>query len=451
MQIDVEQLMDRSGMGPLHRRVLILCALVALLDGYDLQAMASAIPTLAADWAMAPGDLRWIVTAALVGVAGAALFVSPLGDYVGRRALLLGSFGLVGVATAMTSTATDANALFAWRIITGIGLGASMPNALALAAEYVPLHRRVALITLLSVGFSLGAACSGFLAPAVIAFGGWRAIFATGGIVMLILWLPLLALPESVRFMVARGRDPRAIGALLERFAPAYRYATDHRFSLPAAHASRVSVQALFRDGLAATTVTLWAIFFLNLGLLFLLASWLPVLLRAHGLALDSALRYAALFQIGGVAGGFLLSWLVRGWGPFVVLGASYAVAAGALSFLTMRVTSPAPLIVLLLLIGNGVVGAQAVLNALAASLYPTRARATGVGWAHGLGRGGAILAPVIGGAFLGANASPSRVFLLAIVLTAGCACGIAAMRWAIKHSRSESGAALATPPASNQ
>ena len=106
-------------MGPLHVRVLVLCALVTFLDGYDLQSMASAIPTLAADWGVAPGNLRWIATAALMGVAGAALFISPLGDYVGRRAMLLASFGLVALATVMTATSKDANALFAWRVVTG--------------------------------------------------------------------------------------------------------------------------------------------------------------------------------------------------------------------------------------------------------------------------------------------------------------------------------------------
>ena len=327
--------MDRTRMGPLHVRVLVLCALVAFLDGYDLQSMASAIPTLAADWEMAPGDLRWIATAALMGVAGAALFISPLGDYVGRRTMLLASFGLVALATVMTATAKDANALFAWRLVTGIGLGASMPNALALAAEYVPSARRVALVTLLAAGLSLGGACSGFLAPVVIAFGGWRAIFATGGAAMLLLWLPLLALPESVRFMVARAKGPGAIGRLLEQLDPGYRHSTEYAFTLPTGQARGVSVRQLFMDGLAPTTVTLWVIFFLNLGLLFLLASWLPVLLQARGLPLEDALRYAGLFQIGGVIGGFLLAWLIKRWGPFVVLIATYAAAAAALLLLS--------------------------------------------------------------------------------------------------------------------
>ena len=451
VQIDIEEIMDQTRIGPLHVRVLVLCALVAFLDGYDLQSMASAIPTLAADWGMVPGDLRWIVTAALVGVAAAALFVSPFGDYIGRRAMLLVSFGLVALATVMTATSNDPNALFAWRFVTGIGLGASMPNALALAAEYVPATRRVALVTLLAAGLSLGAACSGFLAPVIIEFGGWRAIFATGGAVMLLLWLPLLALPESVRFMVARAKDPRAVGRLLERLDPAYRYATDHAFTLPTGHPSAVSVRQLFMEGLGPTTITLWVIFFLNLGLLYLLASWLPVLLQSRGVPLEDALRYAGMFQVGGVIGGFLLSWLIKRWGPFVVLITTYAAAAAALLIITSELAAPLTLILSLLVIGNGVVGGQAALNGLSASLYPTRARATGVGWALGMGRGGAICAPLVGGAFLGANANPQRVFVLAILLSACCACGVAALRWAIRRHEAQRGRASIAIPAGNQ
>src|ERR1700753_640439 len=127
MQVDIENVIDGAGLGPLHWRVLFLCALVTLLDGYDIQAMAAIIPTLAADWHVPPSDLRWIVTAALVGIAGSALIVSPLGDYFGRRAVLLGSFALVGIATLLAANAHDATELFACRFVTGIGLGASLP------------------------------------------------------------------------------------------------------------------------------------------------------------------------------------------------------------------------------------------------------------------------------------------------------------------------------------
>jgi AAHS family 4-hydroxybenzoate transporter-like MFS transporter len=348
--------------------------------------------------------------------------------------MLLASFGVVAVATLMTATSKDANALFAWRVITGIGLGASMPNALALAAEYTPSSSRVAIVTLLAGGLSLGGACSGFLAPTLIAWGGWRAIFATGGAVMLILWFPLLALPESVRFLVARRKNPLTIGRLLERLDPGYRYSSDHQFGVPSTHATHSSVRALFEDGLTPTTIALWIIFFLNLGLLFLLASWLPVLLRARGLALQDALRLGGMFQVGGVIGGFLLAWLIRHWGPYVVLMTTYAATAIALFLLSTQIVAVVALAALLVLVGNGVVGGQAALNALSSSLYPTRARATGVGWALGVGRLGAISAALLGGTFLAARASPPRVFLLAMLLAGLCGCGIAAMRWAVRR-----------------
>jgi AAHS family 4-hydroxybenzoate transporter-like MFS transporter len=126
--------------------------------------MASATPSLAADWHVAPGELRWIITAALIGIAGSALIVSALGDYFGRRTVLLGSFAVVGVATVLAATARSPGQLFVWRFLTGIGLGASLPNALALTAEFAPARSRTAMVALMACGISLGAAVSGFAA-----------------------------------------------------------------------------------------------------------------------------------------------------------------------------------------------------------------------------------------------------------------------------------------------
>src|ERR1700724_960350 len=150
MRFDIEKLMDGSRLSPLHVRVLILCGLAAFLDGYDVAVMASATPSVAAAWHIHPGDLRWIVTAAVIGIAASALIVSPLGDYFGRRVVLLTSFAVVGIGTLMASTANSENELFVWRLLTGIGLGASLPNALALGAEYAPAKSRTALVALLA-------------------------------------------------------------------------------------------------------------------------------------------------------------------------------------------------------------------------------------------------------------------------------------------------------------
>ena len=317
--VDIEQVIDGARLGPLHWRVLALCGLVTLLDGYDIQAMASATPSLAADWHVQPGDLRWIITAALIGIAASALLVSPLGDYFGRRAVLLSSFAVVGIATLLAATADTPDELFAWRFVTGIGLGASLPNALALTAEYRADAQPHTLVALMACGISLGAATSGFLAPLVIEYGGWRAVFVTGGIVAVLAWLPLFALPESLRFLVARRRDPRLIGRLLERLDDRSHRHAGVRLSSLRSRPRRQAVGQLAAD--AATRAGNPAV----------VARVLPEsrpALPAVELAADAvegerpalgavSLRIAAMFQIGGVVGGFGLAWLMQRWGPY--------------------------------------------------------------------------------------------------------------------------------------
>ena len=436
MRLDIEQVIDGSRLGPLHWRVLILCALVTLLDGYDIQAMAAATPSLAADWHVPPSDLRWIITAALVGIAGAALFVSPLGDYFGRRLVLLGSFALVGVATLLAASAHNATELFTWRFLTGIGLGASLPNALALTAEYAPARSRTMLVALMACGISLGAAASAYAAAAVIDLGGWRAVFAVGGGLAALAWLPLFALPESLRFLVARGRDPGRIGKLLERLDPAHRHSDDHVYSVEKRPVGKLSVSELLTPQLAPATVLLWLVFFLNLGLLYLLSSWLPTLLKESGLPLAAALRESGMFQIGGVAGGFALAWLMQRWGPYTVLCISYLLTAVALAVLGMGVPGVALTSLLIAIMGNGVVGGQVALNVLSATLYPTTARATGVGWALGMGRFGGIIAPLAAGQLMAAGIPTGQLFWLAIVPALICAGGVALLRVFINRSR---------------
>ena len=436
MVFNIEQLMDGSKLSSLHWRVLILCALAAFLDGYDVAVMASATPSVAKAWSVNPGELRWIVTAAVIGIAASALIVSPLGDYFGRRTVLLTSFAVVGLSTLMGATAHSANELFTWRLLTGIGLGASLPNALAMGAEYAPAKSRTALVALLACGISLGSATSGLIAPPILELGGWRALFVVGGCVALLAWLPLFAMPESLRFLAARGGDPERIGRLLERLNSTHQYRPGNVYTLPEQTSARkLSVGHLLTPRLAPATLLLWLVFFLNLGLLYLMSTWLSTLLNEGGLPLAQALRIAAMFQIGGVVGGFGLAWLMQRWGPFLVLAVSYTLTAGALAVLGTHVTQPPLLVVLILITGNGINGGQVALNAVSATLYPTAARATGVGWALGVGRFGAIVGPLTAGTLMAAGINLGHLFWLAIIPTLVCAVSVILLRLAVNRS----------------
>lgn len=180
--------------------------------------------------------------------------------------------------------------------------------------------------------------------------------------------------------------------------------------------------------------------FFLNLGLIYLLASWLPTLLKESGLPLALALRIAAMFQIGGVMGGFALAWLMRRWGPYAVLSVSYAMTAVALAVIGAKVPDPALTTLLIVIMGNGVVGGQVALNVLSATLYPTIARATGVGWALGVGRFGGIIAPLAAGQLLAGGIATSRLFWLAVIPASICAGGITLLRAAVDRSQATAG-----------
>jgi len=471
MRIDIEQLIDEAPLGALHGRVLLLCALAAFLDGLDISAMASATPSVAAEWHVAPGALTWIATAALIGIALSALFVSPLGDYFGRRAVLLGSFALVGVSTLMAATTSAShpsaawsalsfssllgphlvsqggNQLLVWRLLTGLGLGASLPNALALGAEYSPKRSRTALVALLACAISLGSATSGQLAPTLIHWGGWRAIFVAGGSIALLAWVPLLALPESPRFLILRGVEPKKIGSLLQKLGGGYRYSAEDRFTLTDPVSRRVPVGQLLTGRLLPATLLLWVVFFVNLSLLYVFSQWLPTLLNQAGLPLARALRTATLFQLGGVAGGFVLAALMKRWGPFVLLIVSYTLACIALLALSLHLTGLLLVSLAVLITGNGINGAQVGLNAVSATLYPTAARASGVGWALGIGRFGAIVATFLAGTLLYKGSSSEHVFWLTALPTFGCALCVALLRAAVARSAPTPVASATTSP----
>ena len=191
----------------------------------------------------------------------------------------------------------------------------------------------------------------------------------------------------------------------------------------------KLSVSELLTPRLAPATVLLWLVFFLNLGLLYLLSSWLPTLLKESGLPLATALRESGMFQLGGVLGGFLLAWLMQRWGPYIVLSISYLLTAIALAVLGAGVPGAALTSLLIAIMGNGVVGGQVALNVLSATLYPTTARATGVGWALGMGRFGGIIAPLAAGQLMAAGIPTGQLFWLAIVPALICAGGVALLR----------------------
>jgi AAHS family 4-hydroxybenzoate transporter-like MFS transporter len=412
----IASIIDEAPVSRLQIVTMVLCGIVAILDGFDTQAIAFVAPVIAHEWGLKTASFGPVFGAGLLGLTVGALVFGPVADRVGRRSVIISSTMLFGVFSVLTPAAGAAGALIAVRFFTGLGLGGAMPNIIALTSEYSPVRRRATLVTLMFCGFPLGAVLGGLISAPLMARFGWHAVFYAGGIIPLFL-APVLIwlLPESIRYLSAKGERRQALHALLSKIDPG---AVQQLQSISEEvelenDAKSALVSRLFREKRGSGTILLWIVFFSNLLILYFLINWLPILLQEAGLPIERAVVGVAALNAGGIVGGLGLGWLCDRTRPTRVLRVAYALAAilvGVLGFATG--TSVAGVMLLIFLTGVFVIGAQFCMNALAASFYPTPIRSTGVGWALGIGRIGSVVGPVVGGLFIGLGWSTPSIFL---------------------------------------
>jgi MFS transporter, AAHS family, 4-hydroxybenzoate transporter len=415
--IDVADFIDRQPVGKFQIRLLLICAAVLILDGFDTQAIGYVAPALAKEWGLTKGALGPVFSAGLFGLMIGALVFGPLADRIGRKKIIIFSTTAFGIGALATAFAQDITTVLVIRFFTGLGLGGAMPNAIALTAEYNPHRRRATMVMIMFSGFSIGAALGGFLAADLIPRFGWRSVFIVGGIAPLLM-LPVLVwrLPESVRFLAIAGRAPERVAELLTRVSPHTAFAADARFIVHETHLPGIPIVHLFREGRGPVTLLLWVVFFMSLLDLYFLASWLPTVLSDLGASVSMAVLIGSMLQVGGVVGVFALGSVIDRFSfralALVYFGAVFAVGAiGQLSHSAVLVS------IAIFAAGFCMVGGQTAANALAAGFYPTSVRASGVGWALGIGRVGSIIGPLVGGVLLAEKWSTAAVFITAAVV----------------------------------
>ena len=421
--IDVVEFIDQQPVGGFQIKLLLLCAAVLFLDGFDTQAIGYVAPALAGEWGLTKAALGPVFSAGLFGLMIGALLFGSLADRIGRRKIIIFSTLAFGIGTFATAFIADVNSLLAIRFLTGLGLGGAMPNVIAMTSEFNPRRRRATMVMIMFCGFSVGAALGGLLAAALIPQFGWRSVFIVGGAVPLLL-VPILAhlLPESVRFLVLTGRAPQRIAELLGWISPKASFAPATRFVVHEPELPGIPLLHLFRGGRALVTLLLWVVFFMSLLDLYFLSNWLPTVLNDLGASVSEAAVIGSMLQVGGIVGTFALGSIIDRF-SFRALALVYFIAVfavGAIGYLGHSAT-----LVTLAIFAAGfcIVGGQIAANALAAAFYPTAVRATGVGWALGIGRIGSIVGPLVGGALLSMKWSAAEVFM-----TAACAALCAAM-----------------------
>lgn len=428
--VDIKHWIDNRPVTRYQWLILGLCFLIVTFDGLDAAMMGFIAPALIADWGISRPAFGPILAAAMVGLAVGALMSGPYSDRLGRRRVLLASVACFGFFSLLCAFARTPLELAALRFLTGLGLGAAMPNSTTLLSEYIPARLRGRLITLMFMGFGLGSAMGGFVSAWMIPQWGWHSVLMLGGVLPLLL-LPVLyvLLPESVDLMINRRFPRERIMAVLKSMGGEFGDATSFVFSAPAPRESAArKVSHLFTAAYRWRTLSLWGTYFMGLLVIYLLTGWMPTLIRDAGVSLERAAIITAMFQFGGLAGILLVGFAMDRFNPKAAIAVAYvggALCIFALGFVEIGTTA---LGVLVFAAGFCMNGAQTGLNAFAPGQYPTDFRATGVSWMLGIGRFGGILGSLMGGALLALGLPLNLIFavlgipalLAALVIMAG-------------------------------
>ena len=411
--VDIKHWIDNRSVSRYQWLILGLCFLIVTFDGLDAAIMGFIAPAVIQDWGISRPAFGPILAAAMVGLAVGALTSGPYSDRYGRRRVLLWSVACFGLFSVLCAFARSPLELAALRFLTGLGLGAAMPNSTTLLSEYIPQRLRGRLITLMFMGFGLGSAMGGFVSAWLIPHFGWHSVLLLGGVLPLLL-LPVLyvLLPESVDLMINRRFPRERIMAVLKRMGGDFAETVQFVVSAPVARESAGrKVSHLFTQDYRWRTLSLWGTYFSGLLVIYLLTGWMPTLIKDAGVSLERAAIITAMFQFGGLAGILLVGFAMDRFNPKVAIAVAYVGGALCIFALGFVEIGASALGVLVFAAGFCMNGAQTGLNAFAPGQYPTDFRATGVSWMLGIGRFGGIFGSLMGGALLSLDLPMNVIF----------------------------------------
>ncbi|CAI8882811.1 MFS transporter [Pseudomonas sp. IT-P218] len=425
----IPELIDSTRTSAFQWRVFALCFFVAILDGFDTQAIAFTGPSIIQAFGLGAGALAPILTAGIVGMVLGAMVLGLMGDKFGRRPTIIGSVALFGFASLATAFAQTTEQILVLRFIAGLGMGGATPVVLSLAAEYGSARQRGTIMTTVLLGLPAGAILGGLLAARMLPSIGWQGIFAVGGIVPLLLVVVLMfALPESLYFLTRRRTNSSLakIGKIVATISKK-QFLPGSTFSVPEVDV-KTSVTSLFSGGLARNTFGIWTIYLFNWVAWFMFLSWLPTVLKATGLPAEQAPMGTVAVNAVFVVCAIPLSIILPKINIRLLLLALFLFGIALCLGLANSGTNWALMFILAGLAGLGIGGQQIVLNYMVAQAYPTALRATATGWAIALGRVGAIIGSASGGWFL-EHGGPAGYYSALIVPLAIAAAGLMIIR----------------------
>lgn len=414
--IDVNEAFDNIPFSPYQILVCLLCFSVVFLDGFDLTVIGVALPKIAEHLHAKPSELGLALSAGQLGPMIGAVFLGMLADKVGRKKTMFGSALVFGFFTYMTSHITSVEELALYRFLAGLGMGGAIPNALAFGSEYAPSRLRAPLSLYMWAGMPTGSTIAAFAASYLLPNYGWQSVFIVGGIAPIIIAvLVLICLPESLHHLVRTGTAKSMARArqILSRIDKSAPESADIQLTVVSQSKEKGgSIGGLFKGDRLLTTLLLWALFFMSFYLLWILFSWVPTLLKKSGATVQQYSIGFAFIHLGSVIACLCIGTLMTKFNKLNVV--KYLFIGAFIAMLCFGYFSSGyPFIIVLVVsifTGMLVNGGNSSLMGMAAAVYPSEIRATGIGWAYGLGKIGSLVAPAVGGFYLAANWSVFKI-----------------------------------------
>lgn len=392
-------------------RIVALCWLVNIMDGFDLLAISFAGPAISKEWQLDATTLGVIFSSGLFGMAAGSLILGPLADRIGRRTMILLALFVMGLSTLATAYTTAVGEILLARFVTGIAIGALLPSLNTLVAEYTPDQSRNLAVSFMHLGYPIGGITGGLLAGYLIPIYGWESIFLAGGFITLVI-LPLVffGLPESLHFLLQRDH-PKAKAAL-DKVAQRLNIELSH-IAMADAESAKIRLSDLMKGKWLRPGMALWACFLLgNLSLYFLI-NWTPTVMESAGFSDKGAIAAGAALNLGGGIGMLALGYLSARISIHRMISLFFIVGALLIMVLGQAPHPAGLLFTLATVTGFFALGGLIGLYSVAARMYPQQARAGGVGLAIGAGRFGAILGPYLGGVLISREWEMASYFML--------------------------------------
>lgn len=417
---------DEGPVVPLMWLVVFLGFLLNLADGIDVVAMSVTAPSVAAAWGLERAALGPLFSAALFGMAIGAAGLAPLSDRLGRRLLLVAAMLLVGLsmlAVSWIESMASVTVFSILRFVSGLGIGVIFGSAPALASEFMPSRYRSLAVSLVVMGYPVGAVLAGPIANALIPDYGWTAVFTAGGVLTLCIAVVTWALlPESPEFLASRaGNRPDrevVVNSLLARLDRDPVSAVETNISRPSA----TPVAQILTPERRIRTLALWVIYFMGFLTMYFMLSWIPTLFVDSGYARAQGIEALTGFNLGAVPGILVLAFLTTRLSLVPLLSLFFVSASAVLAYVGLAEPSGLDSLMVLMFVGGVFLhGGFTCLYALATKTYPSDIRAAGVGWAAGLGRTGAIVSPLLAAMLISMGWGMYSLFLVfALPLLAG-------------------------------